>query len=380
MPPPQLNAGTVPPSSGPYYRDRYWNELGGVVLYLQQRATGDAGTNWIDHLAAWRGGPFRKALVLNCGNGWVERAMVERGVVTEAVGVDIGRDLLALAAAAAGDLPIRYHHLDVNTAAFPEDGYDLVVNHAAAHHVAYIDRVFRALARLLPPDGVLVSWDYVGPHRNQYPGGAWEAAHRVNVELPQHLRSPMHYPSLAAMLVEDPTEAIHSELVLPVLHRYFEVLHERALGGAIAYPVLTQNERFVDAPAAETEPWLARILAADAAYTDADPARTLFAYAIARPWPADRVDAAPLAAWTAEEEERERDAAGAGGRYYPPTALAAAIDQSAIDAVALMPPSRAWRAAAASTMRRIGTRLPPSVRERLGANVALRRAWRRIVA
>ena len=83
------------------------------------------------------------------------------------------------------------------------------MNHAAGHHISHIDRVFRALAARLRPDGVFVSWDYVGPHRNQYPGDMWEAAHRVNVTLPAELRSPMHYPLLEEMLTGDPTEAVH---------------------------------------------------------------------------------------------------------------------------------------------------------------------------
>src|SRR5262249_23398991 len=250
--------------------------------YLQERATDDPSMDWITHLTRWHGGPFRKALVLNCGNGWVERALLDRGVACAAVGIDIGADLGATATAAAGERAIRYYRGDVNEAVLPEEGYDLVVNHAAAHHMSHIDRVFRAIAALLPADGVFVSWDYVGPHRNQYPGGLWEAAHAVNEALPPTLRSPMHYPRLHDMLAGDPTEAIHSELVLPTMRRYYRIEHERALGGGIAYLVLTHNASFLDAPAEATRPWLQLVLDRDASLTDRCPARTLFAYVLAR--------------------------------------------------------------------------------------------------
>jgi SAM-dependent methyltransferase len=369
----------VPPSSDTYYRDRYWNEARGVDQYLQRRATGDPNTDWITHLHGWHGGPFRKALVLNCGNGWVEKMMVERGVVAEAVGVDIGADLLAEADRAAAGLPIRHYRLDVNTAAFPEEGYDLVVNHAAAHHIAYVDRVLRAVAELLADDGVLVSWDYVGPHRNQYPGDIWEAAHRVNAMLPAAIRSPMNYPWLPVMLEEDPTEAIHSELVLPVMRRYFALEYERALGGGIAYVLLTPNPAFLDAPPEETAPWTDLILTEDDAFTDADPSRTLFVYAIARPCKGVLRDTARLAAWAAEENERERLAAADGGRYYPPTAIAETLEQSAANTLALLRPGRAWRVAAASTARAVGGRLPVAVRRRLWRLPGAKAAWRRLV-
>ncbi len=374
-----MSAGPVPPSSDTYYRDRYWNEAPGVDAYLQRRATDDPYTDWITHLHRWHGRPFRKALVLNCGNGWVEKMMVERGVVVEAVGVDIGADLLAEADRAAAGLPIRHYQLDVNGAVFPEDGYDLVVNHAAGHHIAYVDRVFRAVAEILSDDGVLVSWDYVGPHRNQYPGDIWDAAHRVNGMLPPAIRSPMNYPWLPVMLEEDPTEAIHSELVLSVMRRYFSLEHERALGGAIAYVVLTPNPAFLDAPPEETAPWVDLILAEDAAFTDADPSRTLFVYAIGRPCKSVLGNADQLAAWTAEEEERERRAAADGGRYYPPTAIADTLEQSAANTLALIRPGRAWRVAAASTARALGRHVPVSRRRRLWRVPGAKATWRRLV-
>jgi SAM-dependent methyltransferase len=375
---PFVTEGLVPPSSDTYYRDRYWNEAPGVDMYLQRRATGDPFKDWITHLHQWHGGPFRKALVLNCGNGWVEQMMVDRGVVAEAVGVDIGADLLAQAEQAAAGRPIRHYRLDVNAGAFPEGGYDLVVNHAAGHHIAYLDRVFRAVADVLDDDGVLVSWDYVGPHRNQYPGDIWEAAHRVNTTLPEAIRSPMNYPWLPVMLQQDPTEAIHAELVLPVMRRYFSLEYERALGGAIAYVLLTPNPAFLDAPSEETAPWADLILAEDAAFTDADPSRTFFVYAIARPCKAVLTDTAQLTAWTAEEDEREQLAAANGGRYYPPTAIAETLEQSVANTLSLIRPGRAWRVAAASTARAVGRHVPASVRHRLWRVPGVRAMWRRL--
>ena len=53
---------------------------------------------------------FQRALILNCGNGWVERVLVEHGLVREAVGIDYSTDLLeeARAAASASGLPLTY--------------------------------------------------------------------------------------------------------------------------------------------------------------------------------------------------------------------------------------------------------------------------------
>ena len=321
--------GTVNSDSSVYYQSGYWNDLRLVQRYLNRRATGDPEQSWSEHLAAYHDGKFAKALVLNCGNGWVERGLVQSGLVAEAVGVDFSDDLLDSARAEADKLglPLRYAQLDTNSAQWPEEGFDLVINHAAGHHIAYLDRVLRSIADLLPPDGLLVSWDYVGAHRNQYPAEQWEAAWQLNATLPAEFRHPeLIYPHLPTMLHTDPTEAIHAELIMPTMRRYFELEYVRALGGGLAYPVLTFNRGVFDRPAEEADPVVRQVLAADAEWTDADPeARTLFAYIIARP---HRAAPAPaqLTAWTAEEAARERSAAADGNRYYPETLLGAIYD------------------------------------------------------
>lgn len=311
-----------PRDDHPYYRDRYWNEHPLVVEHLNRRATGVAHPGWMHHLLGLRDGrPFRRALILNAGNGWVERALVELGIVETAIGLELRPDFVAeaTAAARAAGLPLEYRAGDINTDPLDDAGIDLVVNHAAAHHIARVDRVFRRIARLLPPDGTFVSWDYVGPHRNQYRARAWEAVHELHRRLPDDLRAPLEYPSLPAMLTDDPSEAIHSELILPTVQRYFEIDHLRLLGGAIGYPLLTHNAPLLDAPRHRSDPVVQAILEADEADLAAHPEDNLFAYVVAHPDHGRLDDHEALARWTAEEDEREAAAAARGGRYYEPT-------------------------------------------------------------
>ncbi len=324
-----MSASVVPSAGFEYYRDRYWNDFEIVVRALNERATGDPAVTWFEHLRD-TAGPFRHALVLNCGNGWVERELLDRGVVASAVGVDVSDDLLdeARRAAAERDLPLRYERLDTNAADFPDEEFDLVVNHAAMHHVAYIDRVTRRIHRLLTgsdgaPRGVFASWDYVGPHRNQYSARQWEAAWETNLRLPPEARQRMRYPLLPAMVEGDPTEAIHSELILPTMARYFDLDHRRDLGGGVGYLLLTHNDAIHALAPQDADPHVATVMAADAALLAADPSTSLFAYVIARPHPGALDDTEQLATWTAEEDARERSAAANGGIYYPRTAMAA---------------------------------------------------------
>jgi SAM-dependent methyltransferase len=245
--------------------------------------------------------------------------MVSEGLVREAVGIDFSDALLDEARRAAEDvgLPLRYHQMDVNSADFPEGPYDLVVNSAAAHHIAYIDRVFRALCQLLPEDGWFIAFDYVGPHRNQYRPDAWEEAWRINAELPEHVRQEMVYPHLPTMLYDDPTEAIHSELIVETLYRYFDVDVFTPVGGAVAYPLMTHNDQLFALPdSVERSKWAEVILAADQAFLATYPDATLFAYFTAQPKKSVLSEDTRLAQWEAAEVGRERRAEQSGGEYY----------------------------------------------------------------
>src|SRR5690348_5178598 len=61
--------------------DRYWNDLPAVVRYLQQRSTGDRELWWMEYLRRRYDTPFRRGLILACGTGWVERELMDRGIV-----------------------------------------------------------------------------------------------------------------------------------------------------------------------------------------------------------------------------------------------------------------------------------------------------------
>src|SRR4029078_2762564 len=134
----------------------------------------------------------------------------------EVVGVDYLQPLIdeAQKEADAQKLPFRYYQMDINTVAFPESGFDLVVNHAGCHHIAYLDRVLRAVNNIMTDDGYFINYDYVGPHRNQYSFHQWNEIILLNRSLPEELQNELAYPHLPTMLATDPTEAIHSELIL----------------------------------------------------------------------------------------------------------------------------------------------------------------------
>jgi SAM-dependent methyltransferase len=329
-------------SASPYYQhQRYWNSLPRVIEHINRRTSGDPSVDWKKDVRNRRGVPFERALVLNCGSGWVERELVEIGAVKSVIATDISESLVDFARSKANEqqLPIEYVVRDANAEPLPLDGVDLVINHAACHHLARLDRVLGSIADALPDDGWFVSFDYVGAHRNQYPAEQWEAAVFLNDELPAHLQSKMSYPHLKTMLASDPSEAIHSELFLEVHDRYFAPVENRPIGGWLAYLILTGNDGLFDHLGPEADHWVERVLAADQAAVHANPAHTLFSYVIGQPR-RPSPSAEQRAAWAEEEAQREEMASRNGGTYYPNTVIARALHEADPNGVGQLRPEQ----------------------------------------
>lgn len=89
-----MSGNVVNDNSDVYYAGHYWNDLKVVRDVLNRRVSGDPERTWSEHFAERAGRPFKRALILNCGNGHVERGLVSDGLVEEAVGIDYSHDLL----------------------------------------------------------------------------------------------------------------------------------------------------------------------------------------------------------------------------------------------------------------------------------------------
>lgn len=158
------------PLSDVYYRKQYWNEHPQICELINRRVSGDSNVDWILHFKKFAGRKFKRALILNCGNGWVERDLyLIHDYFESCVGIDVMENFIEEARAKAPSKDFHYIRHDINKGQIPEGPYDLIVNHAASHHIARLDKVFSDISTNLTDDGLFVNFDFVGPHRNQYP-------------------------------------------------------------------------------------------------------------------------------------------------------------------------------------------------------------------
>lgn len=193
---------------------------------------------------------FPSALSICCGDGPHELLMLQSGKIDFLRAFDISSGALDKARRRFADAGIaedryRLDIMDVNR--FDIDGsYDLVVSAGAAHHVEALEHVFGRIAGMLAPEGRFVLLEYVGPDRFQWTDRQVGLINDIVAALaPEYLyegRTPVfNRPTVEEMMRIDPSEAVRSSDILPLVDRYFEVEYRRDYNGSVMhqlYPLL----------------------------------------------------------------------------------------------------------------------------------------------
>jgi SAM-dependent methyltransferase len=318
-----LNALIKPSDDFNYYTEStYWNNYSIINEKFNLLISNNTNRTWHDSILKDYG-TFKHALFLNCGNGWVERDLYTKGVISNVTAFDFSQISidLALKEAKLIGMPCNYFVADCNKISITNK-YNVVINHAAMHHVAFINRLSHLIALSLLDDGLYISFDYIGPHRNQYPYEMWSQIILVNNSLPKKYQMDLVYPHIKTMLYSDPTEAIHSEIQLDIFNRYFDMQKFIPLGGGVAYQLLFNNiNLYRDRFTAEGSYVLEMILRADELFSSKNPHLNLFGFWIGKTKVTNFPCIEQVQLWQVEEDIREAQALKSGGRYYDPTAL-----------------------------------------------------------
>jgi len=229
-----------------------WMANTAVLMYLNERATGDPARDWLSSWAhRWFAGSNLRVLVLGCGEGWLERAVAAWPFVAHIDAVDFAADAVARARESARGLDkIRYGVVDLNRDELPRDTYDVVVAHSVLHHVANLEHAYAQIEASMRPDATLVINEYIGPNRFQYGDDVLSIMNALLRCLPPELRGPYEVrtrPTVEEMIANDPTEAVRAEELLAFTEKHFEILARRNLGGTILQHLLfdiVQHFRF----------------------------------------------------------------------------------------------------------------------------------------
>jgi SAM-dependent methyltransferase len=232
--------------------DLIWTRPRVVREYLHELASGDPECDWVTWMMhRYATGRGLRALVLGCGEGWLERMLARDKRIAGVVGVDLSEEAVARAgehAAREGlSEKIRHGTVDLDRQAPPDGPYDLVFSHDLIHHVRDLEGFFDRIAGVLAPGGVLLFCEYVGPRRFGYDAKRSGIVDEFLAALPERYRRLPLTGGLATqgvrtdpgeLALQDPSEAVRSDDILPVLRTKMKVLEEIPYGGSLLNPLL----------------------------------------------------------------------------------------------------------------------------------------------
>lgn len=239
--------------------------------------------------------PLQRCLSLGCGEGGLERQLAGLGAFLACDACDIAPGSIAKAqtlARQAGYEHIAYRVEDANHIQLPAQAYDAVWASGAVHHFERLDHVFAQIAAALKPGGLFILNEYIGPSRFQFPPAQRKAIqacldllppayrrlspqvaqarlssgggqHVWPRNLPQRLldkwrdgdllaavarrlrllraaqagatveKTTANLPTARSVMAVDPSEAVRSAEIVPVLRQYFDIIEFKPLGGTI---------------------------------------------------------------------------------------------------------------------------------------------------
>lgn len=187
---------------------------------------------------------FDRSLSVCCGDGAHEIQLYQSGKVGFVSGIDISAGAIKQATArfeavAAPQDRYRFEVWDVN--ALELDGkFDLILSTGALHHTTNLEDLLVKLECVLASNGYFIVVEFIGPNRFQWTDRQIEIANKVLGALdPRYLRdgerTRFERPSIESMLASDPSEAVRSVEVYPLVKQHFEVCYERFYNGTLLH-------------------------------------------------------------------------------------------------------------------------------------------------
>lgn len=231
-----------------------WLESPEILDYVNIRVTGSKKTSWYQS-SFYSNQKFNRALIVGCGAGELERALLKEGMFKECLGIDISPKSIDL----AKDNALKQNLSNINYKVFDleRDDYitlgefDLIIVTMAAHHIINLRYMFKNLRKILNKrNGLIILNEYIGPNRFWHHDKVLDIINQILRCLDdsykknylidgktlrnEYIRTPLEH-----FLKHDPSEAVRSEDILKYLSQYFNITEQKNYGGQINHMLLT---------------------------------------------------------------------------------------------------------------------------------------------
>jgi 2-polyprenyl-3-methyl-5-hydroxy-6-metoxy-1,4-benzoquinol methylase len=195
--------------------------------------------------------PVERALTLGCGNGELERGLSQYNFAKAHEGVDLSDDAIRNAKEAAtrsGLAHISYRTGELNTLRLNPRAYEVIFGISSVHHVEKLEHLFEQVRAALKPSGYFFLDEYVGPTKFQWTDDQLVVMNEQLKMLPDQLKQSVSErgkykrqvirKTLKLMNEADPSEAVRSAEIIPLLSRYFRIVEFKGYGGALLHELL----------------------------------------------------------------------------------------------------------------------------------------------
>ena len=257
------------------FRNHNWLEHPVARQFFYQRISGDQLIGTVDY---WRRRFLPEsvplALSLGCGFGLFERQCAATGIAQHWEACDISDGAVAQARiyaeeAGLGDR-MTYSVKNLDNDDLPKARYDAIFAISSVHHVRELESLFRRCREALKPGGIFFLDEYIGPSRFQCSPKAVQIINRLLRALPSKYRRSVYgngqaveayaNPTIKSFEENDPSEAVRSAEILPILRYYFDIVDFRPYGGSIMHMLLSGTAGNFD-PDSESDVALIRTIA-----------------------------------------------------------------------------------------------------------------------
>jgi ubiquinone/menaquinone biosynthesis C-methylase UbiE len=223
-----------------------------VASHINRLMTGGTNQHWLFWTVEYYlgGQKFQGSLSICCGDGVHELSLYQTGKVHRVHGFDISEGAIAQAISRfkEANIPDENYHFEVCDANQLKltGSFDLILSSGALHHVTNLEGLLSTVHNALTTDGYFVVVEYVGPNRFQWTDRQMSLINGVLQQLDLRYlkdgkRVELGRPPLSDFLAIDPSEAVRSKEILPLLKQYFTVEYLENFNGTILhqlYPLL----------------------------------------------------------------------------------------------------------------------------------------------
>jgi 2-polyprenyl-3-methyl-5-hydroxy-6-metoxy-1,4-benzoquinol methylase len=238
------------PVSDNFSPEVYWLAVKAVHRRQTQMGTGGLPyRTWSQYcVGEFLSLPAERMLNVGCGGGVMDRELASMGAFVHMDSIDPAPATIDRARAEAereGFTNISYTVATLDTFDTGRERYDAVWFSGSLHHIRKLEETFEQLRVALKPGGFIFANEYVGASRFDLPERQKEVIRAAWTLLPQEkyryfhgplnpgTYQPVQIPDPEEVTRADPSEAVRSSEIIPLMREYFDIVTINPMGGSI---------------------------------------------------------------------------------------------------------------------------------------------------